>query len=104
VDFIEIKFKLNFTHRIKFMSENIKFFSADEIRDFHVCISQNVRKLREKAGLSQLELALNMDIKSVAFYSNCESCRYEKHFNLEHIYKISKILGVNASEILKFDE
>ena len=84
------------------MSENLAFFSTDEIRNFYVQISTNVRKLRESKGMSQLEMALSMDIKSVAFYSNCESCRYDKHFNLEHIYKISKILGIEVNEIFKF--
>ena len=65
-------------------------------------ISANVRKLRENKGISQLDMALSMDIKSVAFYSNCESCRYDKHFNLEHIYKISKILGIEVGAIFKF--
>ncbi|WP_299083371.1 helix-turn-helix transcriptional regulator [uncultured Campylobacter sp.] len=85
------------------MSENLAFFSTDEIRNFYVQISTNVRKLRESKGMSQLEMALSMDISSVAFYSNCESCRYDKHFNLEHIYKISKILGVEVGEIFKFE-
>ena len=47
-------------------------------------------------------MALSMDIKSVAFYSNCENCRYDKRFNLEHIYKISKILDVEVGDIFKF--
>lgn len=56
--------------------------------------------LRESRKISQLEMALSIDIKSVAFYSNCENNRYGKHFNLEHIYKISKVLGVDIAEIL----
>ena len=84
------------------MGENLAFFSADEIRNFYLQISTNVRKLRENKGMSQLDMALSMDIKSVAFYSNCENCRYDKHFNLEHIYKISKILDVEVGEIFKF--
>ena len=85
------------------MSENLAFFDGDEIRNFYLQISTNVRKLRENKGISQLDMALSMDIKSVAFYSNCESCRYDKHFNLEHIYKISKILGIEVGEIFKFE-
>ena len=84
------------------MGENLAFFNADEILNFYRQISANVRKLRENKGISQLDMALSMDIKSVAFYSNCENCRYDKHFNLEHIYKISKILDVEVGEIFKF--
>lgn len=83
------------------MINKITYFSKDEIENFYKQISKNVRDLRESKGFSQLDLALRMDISSVAFYSNCENLRYGKHFNLEHIYKISKILEVEISEILK---
>lgn len=58
-----------------------------------------MRKFRESAGISQLDLALEIGIKSVAFYSNYENLRYGKHFNLEHIYKISKALNINIKEL-----
>ena len=58
-----------------------------------------MRKFRESAGISQLDLALEIGIKSVAFYSNCENLCYGKHFNLEHIYKISKALNINIKEL-----
>ena len=58
-----------------------------------------MRKFRESAGILQLDLALEIGIKSVAFYSNCENLRYGKHFNLEHIYKISKALNINIKEL-----
>ena len=58
-----------------------------------------MRKFRESAGISQLDLALEIGIKSVAFYSNCENIRYGKHFILEHIYKISKALNINIKEL-----
>ena len=58
-----------------------------------------MRKFRESAGISQLDLALEIGIKSAAFYSNCDNLRYGKHFNLEHIYKISKALNINIKEL-----
>ena len=73
----------------------------EEIDKFYKTISNNVKKARENANMSQLELALKLGIKSVAFYSNCENLRYGKHFNLEHIYKISKALNIDISEIIK---
>ncbi|EOG9999413.1 XRE family transcriptional regulator, partial [Campylobacter coli] len=51
--------------------------------------------------ISQLELALDIGIKSVAFYSNCECNRYGKHFNLEHLYKISKSLEIPLKDLLE---
>ena len=83
------------------MEKEFSNVGGDEILEFYKKVSQRVRNLRESNGISQLDLALEIGIKSVAFYSNCESNRYGKHFNLEHIYKISKALNTKMSEILK---
>jgi len=74
--------------------------SKKDVEIFYKKVSSNVKKLREEANISQLELALKLGIKSVAFYSNCENLRYGKHFNLEHIYKISKALNVDICKII----
>ena len=63
--------------------------------------SNNIRKIREKKQITQLDLALDIGIKSVAFYSNCENNRYNKHFNLEHLYKISKTFKIDICELIK---
>ncbi|MBR4140968.1 MAG: helix-turn-helix transcriptional regulator [Campylobacter sp.] len=83
------------------MEKEFSNVGGDEILEFYKKVSQRVRNLREQNGISQLDLALEIGIKSVAFYSNCENNRYGKHFNLEHIYKISKALNIKMSEILK---
>ncbi|MEE3693945.1 helix-turn-helix transcriptional regulator [Campylobacter sp. CLAX-22107-21] len=70
-----------------------------EILEFHKKVADNIRDFRENAGISQLDLALEIGIKSVAFYSNCENLRYGKHFNLEHIYKIAKALNIDIKEL-----
>jgi len=75
------------------------YIESDEIEGFYRAVSQRIRRLREERSISQLDLALEIGIRSVAFYSNCECCRYGKHFNLEHIYKISRALNVSMSEI-----
>ncbi len=72
-----------------------------EIKEFYKKIGENVKKKRLEKGYSQLDLALEIDIKSVAFYSNCENLRYNKHFNLEHLYKLSKVLKVDICEFFK---
>ncbi|WP_300446424.1 helix-turn-helix transcriptional regulator [Helicobacter mastomyrinus] len=72
--------------------------TQEEILAFHTRISRKIRSLREERGVSQLDLALDIGIKSVAFYSNCENNRYGKHFNLEHCYKIAKSLEVDITE------
>ena len=83
------------------MEKEFSNVGSNEILEFYKKVSQRVRNLRESNGISQLDLALEIGVKSVAFYSNCESNRYGKHFNLEHIYKISKALNVKMNEILK---
>ena len=69
--------------------------SKEEIDYFYKIISNNVKKYRLEKGFSQEKLALDIGIKSIAFYSNCENNKYDKHFNLEHLYKISKSLNVS---------
>jgi len=75
--------------------------SKDEIITFYKNISQRIYTLRTQKNITQLDLALDIGIKSVAFYSNCENNRYNKHFNLEHLYKIAKALDVEFCEFFK---
>ena len=75
--------------------------TEEEILNFYQNISKTIRNIREENGISQLDLALEIGIKSVAFYSNCECCRYGKHFNLEHLYKISKALEIDICSFFK---
>lgn len=72
-----------------------------EVEKMYKIISSNVKALRKSKGISQLDLALAIDIRSTAFYSNCENNKNNKHFNLEHLYKISKVLNVEISEFFK---
>ena len=83
------------------MNKDLSDISKEEIYEFYKTISSNVKKARINAKISQLELSLKLGIKSIAFYSNCENLRYNKHFNLEHIYKISKALNIDICELIK---
>jgi transcriptional regulator with XRE-family HTH domain len=74
--------------------------SEEEIAKLHQTISQNVRKHRVAHNMSQLELALTIGMKSSAFFGNAENNTNGKHFNIEHIYKISKALGIPMSELI----
>jgi len=75
--------------------------SKEEIDYFYKIVSNNVKKYRLEKGFSQEKLALDIGIKSIAFYSNCENNKYDKHFNLEHLYKISKSLNVPLEKFIK---
>lgn len=64
-------------------------------------IGSNVAKLRKARGLSQLDLAYCMGYSSVGFISAAEICSSSKHFNIEHLVKISTILECSLFELLE---
>lgn len=76
------------------MKENFSNTTDEELKIFYENVSKRVKQLRTDMTMTQLDLSLEIGIKSVAFYSNCENNRYGKHFNLEHIYKIAKVFNV----------
>ena len=70
----------------------------DFIENSHKIIGLNVKRLREAKGLTQLELSLSIGHKSVSVVSCAEIYYNKQHFNIEHLLKISKVLGVNISD------
>ncbi len=83
------------------METNFSNSTEEEIKKFYKDISKKVKFFRESKNITQLDLALDIGIKSVAFYSNCENNKYNKHFNLEHLYKIAKSLKIDINEFFK---
>ncbi len=65
-----------------------------EIAEKHMMIGRNVAMHRKAKGLSQLELSLSLGHKSVSIVASAERFYKGKHFNIEHLFKISDILGV----------
>ncbi len=82
------------------MKSDFSNMSEDEIKQFYKNISEKVKHFRQIKNVTQLDLALDIGIKSVAFYSNCENSKYNKHFNLEHLYKIAKSLDIDIQELI----
>lgn len=78
-------------------------FSDNEVEEFHLHVGKKVKVLREAKGLSQLELALAIGHRSSALVGKAELGTYKKHFNIEHLYKISKVLNVSLCELLIYD-
>lgn len=77
-------------------------FTEDEIYEFHNKVSLKVRELRKEKNLSQLDLALELGLKNSSFISHAENPKISTHhFSIEHLYKISKILKIELSDILK---
>ena len=69
--------------------------------ELYKIIGQNVAKYRKEKGLSQLDLSLQMGYKSVSVISGAEIYYNGKHFNLEHLLKISQILDVNICDFFE---
>lgn len=76
-------------------------FSDEEIENIYKLIGENVKYYRTLREISQLALSYEMGYKSVSLVSAAELCNDGKHFNIEHLYKISKILDI---PIAKFFE
>lgn len=68
-----------------------------EIAEKHKMIGRNVAMYRKRKGLSQLELSLSLGHKSVSIVASAERFYKGKHFNIEHLLKISDILDVPIS-------
>ncbi len=72
-----------------------------EIEKEHIKIGKNVSKFRNKKGISQLELSLRLGHKSVSIVASAEKFYKKKHFNVEHLLKISNVLDVEICEFFK---
>jgi transcriptional regulator with XRE-family HTH domain len=59
----------------------------------HIQIGKNVKRLREKHGLTQMELAQELGFKSVSIISQGEIYKNKQHFNIIHLTKIACVLG-----------
>ncbi|NCD12817.1 MAG: XRE family transcriptional regulator [Epsilonproteobacteria bacterium] len=76
-------------------------FTDEEIANFYRLIGKNVKRLRQEKGLTQMELGLALGHTGVGTISVAEVYHNKKHFNLEHLYKIAKILDCDISEFFK---
>lgn len=79
------------------MFENEKF----DVDVLYQTVGKNVKKYRESANITQLELAQKMGYSSVSLISAAELYARKKHFNIEHLYKISKILNVQICQFFE---
>lgn len=71
------------------------------INEQYELISNNVKRLRLSKNYTQEQVALAMGFSTATFYTNAESFKRDKHFNLEHLIKISKILNVDIKEFFQ---
>ena len=77
--FNQSKTHTNITPTVRTIKQKFSNINDDKIAKFYGKILHKIRNLRKSKDVSQLDLALEIGIKSVAFYSNCENSRYGKH-------------------------
>ena len=75
--------------------------TQEEEDDFFKTLSKNVKRIRKERKISQLEVALSMGHSSSGFYANLENYSHGKHFNLKHLFRLSKLFGVSIEEFFK---
>lgn len=81
--------------------KNLSIINDEDINKFYETISKNIQRIRREKNKPQLDLVLEMGLKSTAFYSRCENFKDNHHFNLEHIYKIAVVLDIDICELFK---
>ena len=57
-------------------------------------ISKNIEKIRENKGITKLDVSRQLGFLYADHYSRMELRSNNKHFNIKHLYKLSKILEV----------
>lgn len=72
-------------------------FTEEELENFHKIIGKNVKKVRQEKNVTQMQLANAIGHNSVGHIAKAELNKYGKHFSIENLYKISKILDVPIS-------
>ncbi|MDK9693673.1 MAG: helix-turn-helix domain-containing protein [Sulfurimonas sp.] len=79
----------------------MKDITVNDIDELHRRIGANVMRVRKEKGLTQLDLALSIGLKSVGLISVAEIYHNKKHFNIEHLYRIATILNVEITDFFK---
>lgn len=73
----------------------------EQMKEIYFKIGQNVKKIRLSKNISQLQLSLAIGHKAVGTISMCELGINNKHFNIEHLYKIANVLGVDVRDFFE---
>ncbi len=83
------------------MNINVVDFENGDLDNFYELVSKNVVRIRKEKKVSQLKLANAIGHQNATFIGKAELLAENKHFNLEHLYKMSVVLEVDISEFFK---
>jgi putative transcriptional regulator len=70
------------------------------LKEVYKKIGQNVKRIRENKNITQLQLSEMIGHKSTTIIAQAEIGE-KKHFNIEHLYRISKALNVPLCEFFR---
>ncbi len=71
------------------------------LNEFYKLVSRNVIRVRKEKNISQLKLANAIGHQSPTFFGKAEILAENKHFNLEHLFKMSVVLEIDINEFFK---
>ncbi len=69
-------------------------FTDNEFILLHRIIGKNVAKIRKLKNVTQLDLSLSIGYNSTSVIAKAEAGTEGRHFSVEQLYKIAKILNV----------
>lgn len=73
----------------------------EELNDFYKRVGKNVKIQRNKQNITQMQLALAINHNSVGHIAKAELNKFDKHFSLQNLYKISRVLKIDICELIK---
>ena len=80
---------------------NLNEFTEEELNIFYARIGKNIKEARKKNNITQMHLALSIGHNSVGHIAKAELNKYGKHFSIQNLYKISKVLDIDICEFFK---
>lgn len=80
---------------------NLPEITTDAQNERFYTMALNAKRMRRERNLSQLETALSIGQASGGFYANMENNAHGKHFNLLHLFKLSKLFNCDINEFFK---
>ena len=80
------------THDSQRINDYKEPLSDESIAEFYRLVANRVAEIRKSRGLTQLDLSLAIEYKSVSLVAGAEARYKNIHFNLEQLYRIANTL------------